>query len=76
MKAFLALGVRKSVSEELTFIKLAFSKSDFLDLVDFGFLDLAKFAIVDRFLILLPTLPLFALVVLLNTSWFFLFSVV
>ncbi len=57
MKAFLALRVRKSVSD-LTFAKLAFGKSDFLDLVDFDFLDLADFAAVDRFSKLLPTPPL------------------
>ncbi len=54
MKAFLALGVRKSV------LKLAFAKSDFLDLVSFGFLDLAGFITVDRFLRLLLTPPLLA----------------
>ncbi len=64
MKASLALGVRKSVLEELAFVKFwAFTKSDFLGLVNFGFLDLANFATVDRFLILppisspLPALP-------------------
>ncbi len=46
MKAFLALGVRKSVPEELTFAKLTFGKSDLLNLVNF--------AVVDRFSILLP----------------------
>ncbi len=54
-EAFLAPGVRKSVPE-LSFAKLAFGKSDFLDLIDFDFLDLAKFAMVDRFLIL-PLTP-------------------
>ncbi len=62
IKAFLAMKVKKSVPK-LTFAKLAFSKSNFLDLVNFGFLnlvksdflDLAKFAMVDRFLILPPT---------------------
>ncbi len=48
MKAFLTLRVRKSVPEEL-----AFAKSDFLTLVNFGFLDLADFAVVNRFLIFL-----------------------
>ncbi len=53
MKAFLALGVRKPVLEELTFAKLTFSKSDFLDLVNF--------AMVDRFsILLLPSAPLVA----------------
>ncbi len=49
MKAPLASGVRKSVPE------LAFAKSDFL--VSFGFLDLADFIAVDRFLKLPPTPP-------------------
>ncbi len=49
MKFFLAFGISKSVPE-LTFAKVAFSKSDFLDLVDF--------VTVDRFLILSPTQPL------------------
>lgn len=47
MKVFLALGMRESILG-LTFANLAYDKSDFLDLVDF--------AIVDRFLILSPTL--------------------
>ncbi len=46
IKAFLASGIRKSVLEELTFAKLAFGKSDFLNLVNF--------AMVDGFSILLP----------------------
>ena len=52
MKAFLAPKVRKSV------LKLAFvfSKYDFLGLVDFDFLDLAKFTTIDKFLILPPIL--------------------
>ncbi len=54
MKVFLALGVRKSVSE-LAFAK-SFSKMNFL--AKFNFLDLANFVTVDRFLILLPTTPL------------------
>ncbi len=58
MKVFLALRVRKSILE-LTFTKSAFGKSDFLDLVNFYFLDLVKFSMVDRFLILLP-IPLTA----------------
>ncbi len=69
MKAFLALIVRKSVPE-LTFTKLAFGKSDFLDLVDFDFWDLAKFAMVDRFSIFLPTLPQSTLPVGLDLSCF------
>ena len=38
MKTFWALEVRKSVSK-----KLVFTKSDFLGLVNFGFLDFANF---------------------------------
>ncbi len=58
MKAFLTPRVRKSVLEELAFAKFwAFTKSDFLSLVNFGFLDLANFTMVDRFLIIPPTLP-------------------
>ena len=60
MKAFLALRVRKSVPV-LTFIKLTFGKSDFLDSTNFGFLDLANFATVDRFSKLPSTSPLPAL---------------
>ncbi len=67
MKVFFSSGIRKSVPE-LAFAKLAFGKSDLLDLVDFDFLDLAKFATVDRFLILLPTPPLSALPVAPSTS--------
>ncbi len=74
IKVFLALEVRKSVLE-LTLIKLAFDKFDFLDLVDFilldlvksDFLDLAKFAIIDRFLILSSILLLSAPIVPFNT---------
>ncbi len=51
MKASLAPGVRKSVQE------LAFAKFDFLDLVSFGFLDLADFIAVDKFSKLLLTPP-------------------
>ncbi len=54
MKAFLALGIRKSVTQ-LIFTKFAFSKSDFLDLVNFNFLDLANFVAIVRFLKFLPT---------------------
>ncbi len=64
MKAFLASGIRKPIPE-LTFAKLAFSKSDFLDLVDFDFLDLADFAAVDRFSKLPSIPPLPALLLLL-----------
>ncbi len=56
MNAFLASEVRKSVPE-LFLTKLAFSKSGFLDLDDLDFLDLAKFATVDKFLILLSIPP-------------------
>ncbi len=52
----MASGVRNSVPE-LTLAKLAFGKSDFLDLVNFDFLDLADFAVVDRLLKLPPTPP-------------------
>ena len=68
MKVFLASGIRKSVPEELVFVKLAFGKSDFLDLVDFDFLYLTEFATVDKFLILPPILPLLTLPVIPNTS--------
>ncbi len=58
MKAFSALEIWKSVPEELTIAKFwAFTKSDFLGLVNFGFLDLADFISVNRFLILLPIFP-------------------
>ena len=70
MKAFLAPEIRKSISE-----KLAFAKPDFLNLVNFGFLDLANFAIVDRFSKLLPILPSLTPIVPLSTSWFFSFLV-
>ena len=50
MKAFLAPKVRKSIPES-TF---TFGKSDFLGLVNLDFLDLAKFIMVDRFLIFPP----------------------
>ena len=62
MKAFLAPEIRKSVLGEL-----AFAKSDFWDLVNFGFLDLVNFLAVDRFSKLLPTSPLPAPVVPLGT---------
>ncbi len=65
MKAFLASVVRKSVPK-LTFAKLVFGKSDFLDLFDF--LDLADFAAVDRFSKLPPTPPLTTLLVALGVS--------
>ncbi len=57
MKAFLALGVRKSVPKKLVYAKFfAFTKSDFLGLVNFDFLDLANFVAVDKFSIFPPTL--------------------
>ncbi len=69
MKAILTSEVRKSVLEKLAFTKFwAFTKSDFLGLVNFGFLDLADFATVDRFLIVPPTLLLIILVVPLGIS--------
>lgn len=68
----MALGVRKSIPEELFFAKLAFNKTDFLDLAKFDlldlaninflnlvksdFLDLAEFIMVNKFIILLPIL--------------------
>ncbi len=67
MKDFLALGIRKSVTE-LTLAKLAFDESDFLDLIDFDFLDFTKLTIVDRFLIILPTPPPSARVVPISIS--------
>lgn len=63
VKSFFALGVRKSVLEELSFAKYDFLvKSNFLDLIKFDlldftkldFLDLVKFAVVDRFSIFQP----------------------
>ncbi len=67
MKAPLVLEIRYSILE-LACAKLTFSKSDLLDLVNFDFLDLAKFAIVNRFLILLPILPTLALPTTLGIS--------
>ena len=64
MKAFLAPKVRKS-DLKLAFV---FGKSDFLGLINFDFLALAKFTIVDKFLILLPILLLSALLLALSTS--------
>ena len=58
IKAFLAPKIRKSVLKELAFIK-----SDFLGLANFGFLDLANFVAVDRFSKLVPILPPSGLVV-------------
>ena len=46
------LRIKKSVLE----LAFTFSNSDLLDLVNFDFLDLAKFAMVHRFLIL-PSIP-------------------
>ena len=68
MKAFLALKVRKSIPEELVF-----TKSDFLGLVNFGFLDLANFAVIDSTLTFLPISPLLAFLASLGVSGFFLF---
>ena len=39
MKAFLVSKIRKSILKKLTFAKLAFSKSDILDFINFDFLD-------------------------------------
>lgn len=59
MKVILASGVRKSISEEIIFIKLAFNTSNFFDLVDIDFLNfvksdflyLAEFVMLYKFLI-------------------------
>ncbi len=75
IKVFLASRVRKSIPELIS-AKLVFDNSDFLDLINFSFLnlvksdflDLAKFATVDRFLILLLTLSPSATEVPLGTS--------
>lgn len=62
MKAFLALGVRKSVPEELIFAKSKYFKSDFVNFAKFGFL--TNFLMVNRFLMFLlivslsPLLPI------------------
>ncbi len=74
MKAFLASRIRKSVLK-LTFIKLAFDKSDILDLVNFNFLDLAEFVIGNKVLILPSTSPPLVLPTPPSVSWFFLFSI-
>ena len=66
MKAFLAPEVRKSVPK----FAFAFSKSDFLDLIDFNFLDLAKFITIDRFSILLSIPPPSASLAALSASRF------
>lgn len=59
MKVFLVSGVKKSVLLKLTFIKFwTYITSDFLGLVNFGFLDLDNFVMVDRFSILSPTLSI------------------
>lgn len=65
MKAFLAPGVKKSVSEELILIK-SFINFDFLDLVKFAFLNFAKFVIIDKFSIFPSILPLLAILILLS----------
>lgn len=79
MKAFLALGVKKSV---LGFFANSFRKVDFIDLVEFDFLNLAKFdcfyladfIMVNRFLIFLPIPPLLTpLLTAPGALWFFLF---
>ena len=53
MKAFLTPKIRKSVPK----LAFAFDKSDLLVLVNFDFLNLAKFTIIDGFLIFSPTPP-------------------
>lgn len=57
IKIFLVLGIKKSVSNKLTFAKLDFSKLNLLDLAENDFLDLTRFAMVDKFWILLPISP-------------------
>ncbi len=71
IKTFIVSKIRKSILE-LTFIKLALGKSNFLNLVNFDFFDLADFAAVDRFSKLLPTqlLPI-PLPLLAGIFWFF-----
>ncbi len=64
MKASLAPKVRKSVLKELVF-----AKSDFLGLVNFGFLDLADFAVVNRFSKILPNSTITSSK---NTTWYLL----
>ncbi len=69
----------KKICSGINLCKISFDKSDFLDLVDFGylnlvksdFLDWAEFAIVDTFLILPITLLLSAPVISLGISRFF-----
>lgn len=53
MKTFLTLEVRKSVLIKFAFRK-SFGKVNLLNLVESNFLDLANFAMVNRFSILLP----------------------
>ena len=64
MKVFLASKVKKSVPKWV----FRFGKSKLLGLVNFDFLDLAKFITVDKFLIFLLILPLLALPVAFGTS--------
>lgn len=47
MKAFLVSYVKKSVSKKLTIIKLAFNKSEFLNLIKSYFLNFINFDILD-----------------------------
>lgn len=65
MKAFLAIGVKKSVLKEVAFAKSHFLAFVFLNLVRFKFLDLANFVIVNRFSI---SLLISQLLVLLGVS--------
>lgn len=74
IKTFLVIRVRKYITKKLVFIKLAFGKSDFLDLIKSDIMDLAKFVIIDRFSILLSIIPLLSLVLASGVSWFSSFS--
>lgn len=60
MKTFLALRVRKSIQEELSFAK-SFNKIDYLDLIKSDSIDYAEFIIVNEFwklllIVLSPTM--------------------
>lgn len=75
-KGFFGFKSKKINLKELTFTKLAFSKFNFLDLVNFSFLDLiqsdfldlVKFVIIDKFFIFLPISPLLILAIPFNPS--------
>ena len=66
------MKIRKSISKLL----IVFGQSDLLDLINFNFLDLAKYATLDRFsifpLILLQALLQLALLALADTALFLL----